>query len=81
MSGEVFPAMLQIRRYASAPESFKKGCITLIWEIIEGRTAEFVAEAVRYDQVPAYGSFVRVRDGGCGYAALFRGLIQAAWTA
>lgn len=35
----------------------------MIGEIIESRTAEFVAEAVRYDQVPAYGSFVRVNDG------------------
>ncbi len=36
----------------------------MIGEIIESRTAEFVAESVRYDQVPAYGSFVRVSDGG-----------------
>jgi len=48
----------------------------LVGEIIEGRTTEFVAEAVRYDQVPAYGSFVTVRDGGCGCVALFRDLYR-----
>jgi hypothetical protein len=45
----------------------------LIGEIIESRTAEFIAEALRYDRVPAYGSFVRAQDGNLRVYAIVSG--------
>ncbi len=47
-----------------------------IGEIIASTTAEFVAEAKRYDQIPAYGSFVKVRDGNI----LVYGIVSGAYT-
>ena len=47
-----------------------------IGEVIESTTAEFIAEARRYDQIPAYGSFVKVRDGNI----LVYGIVSEAYT-
>ena len=47
-----------------------------IGEVIESTTAEFTAEARRYDQVPAYGPFVKVRDGNI----LIYGIVSGAYT-
>ena len=47
-----------------------------IGEVIESTTAEFTAEARRYDRIPAYGSFVKVRDGNI----LVYGSVSGAYT-
>jgi len=48
----------------------------LIGEVIESKTDQFVAESVKYHQVPAYGSFVRVQDG----ARRIYGIVSGAYT-
>jgi len=48
----------------------------MIGEVIESRTSEFVAESVEFDQVPAFGSFVKVRDGN----RTIYGIVSGAYT-
>jgi hypothetical protein len=48
----------------------------LIAEVIESKTDQFVAETVKYHEIPGFGSFVRVQDG----TRRIYGIVSGAYT-